>query len=60
MSSGNIKLGFVTITLLNGSSTQAYIREYDTINGTSQARTIVSGVFIQAQWNGLTWIQVQG
>ncbi len=60
MNSGNIKLGFVTITLLNGSSTQAYIREYSALNGTPQARTTVAGAFIQAQWNGMKWVQVQG
>lgn len=51
-----IKLGFVTIALLNGSSAQAYIREYNP--DTLQARTMVQGSFIQASWNGCKWVQV--
>ena len=57
-SRNNIKLGYVSITLANGSKATAYIREYST--ATLQARVLVNGEFIQASWNGFSWSQVQG
>jgi hypothetical protein len=54
----NIQLGYITIALLNGEQARAYIREYDA--DTLQARVFVRGDFIQASWNGLCWIQLQG
>lgn len=56
MNGRNIRLGHVTITLLNGSSTIAYIREYTP--DTLQARVMVQGTFIDARWNGNRWVQV--
>jgi hypothetical protein len=59
MNNRNIKLGFVTVALLNGSSVTAYIREYSVTDGIAQARTMVNGTLIQAQWNAAKWIQTE-
>lgn len=57
MNSRNIRLGYVTVALANGSKATAYIREYTTENGAVQARTRVNNEFITACWNGQSWSQ---
>ncbi len=58
MNTRNIKQGFVTVRLQSSSNATAYIREYEIgLDGVPQARCMVNGNFIQASWNGMSWVQ---
>ncbi len=57
MNTRNLKLGYVTVTLLTGSNATAYIRDYELVDGTPHARTRVNSAFIDATWNGASWVQ---
>lgn len=58
MNTRNLKLGYVAVTLLTGSTATAYIRDYELTDGMPRARTRVNGAFITATWNGTNWAEV--
>lgn len=58
MTHRNIRLGFVAVALLNGLTATAYIREYAIKDEVAQARCMVNGMMLTAQWNGAKWVQV--